>query len=76
MYSADWLRRRPGELGQRFDRCDYLRSVDPNRIGGTMSTRDQGEANSNRKIKYWMLQKTARVCYENIVDAGGTFRVY
>ena len=56
--------------------CDYLRSIDPNRIG----QRSDGEKGRRRapteKLSIWMLHKTAQGGYENIVDASSTFRVY
>lgn len=61
----------------RFNRCvtKYLRSIDLNRIGGGDEHRRLERRDPTEKSSIGYYKKT-RVCYENIVDAGGTFRVY
>ena len=54
---------------------DYLRSLDPSRIGEVTRTAGEGRT-TTEELSIECYTKTAREGYENIVDAGSTFCVY
>ena len=54
---------------------NYLRSLDPNRIGEVTRTAGGGRT-TTEELSIECYTKTAWMGYENIMDAGGTFRVY